>query len=204
MLADIIIPTVKMRSFPNQRPQWIHPHPPERPYCCLQIQPRIRPHGRMQISLLQTRTSGEGHKENVQRHSGDADGVARHQALMARATNYHGLPGQNLLKCEYRHIPNGGPELILCSVRAHSLCDRAQREEGSEEDKLQVLMAYLETYTNQLCPAFTTIFNLSVAESEVLACFKWSSIVPVPKTASPACLNDCRQVTLTLVVIKCR
>ena len=47
---------------------------------------------------------------------------------------------------------------------------------------------------------FTTIFNLSLAESMVPACFKWSTIVSVPKTE---CLNDCQQVTLTSVVMKC-
>jgi len=50
---------------------------------------------------------------------------------------------------------------------------------------------------------FTTIFNLFLAESVVPACFKLSTIVPVPKTASPACLNDYRPVALTSVAMKC-
>jgi len=41
------------------------------------------------------------------------------------------------------------------------------------------------------------------SETVVPACFKWSTIVPVPKTTSPACLNDYRPVALTLVVMKC-
>jgi len=48
----------------------------------------------------------------------------------------------------------------------------------------------LKTCANRLAPVFTTIFNLSLDESVVPTCFKWSTIVPVPKTASPACLND--------------
>jgi len=56
----------------------------------------------------------------------------------------------------------------------------------------------LKTCANQLAPVFTTIFNLSLAES-VVPSFKWSTIVPV----SPACLNDYRPVALTSVVIKC-
>jgi len=48
----------------------------------------------------------------------------------------------------------------------------------------------------------TTIFYLSLAEPVVPACFKWSTIVPVPKTASPACLNDYQTVTLTSLVMK--
>jgi len=50
---------------------------------------------------------------------------------------------------------------------------------------------------------FTTIFNLSLAESLVPACLKWSTIIPVPKTVSPACLSDYRLVALTSVVMKC-
>jgi len=48
----------------------------------------------------------------------------------------------------------------------------------------------LKICVNQLAPVFTTIFNLSLAESVVPACFKWSTIIPVSKTASPAYLND--------------
>jgi len=48
----------------------------------------------------------------------------------------------------------------------------------------------LETCANQLAPMFTTVFILSLAESVVPACLKRSTIVPVPKTASPACLHD--------------
>jgi len=57
----------------------------------------------------------------------------------------------------------------------------------------------LKTCTNQLAPVFTTIFNLSLAVSVFPACFKWSTIVPVPKTS--ACLNDYRPLALTSVVM---
>ena len=59
----------------------------------------------------------------------------------------------------------------------------------------------LKTCANQLAQVFTTIFNLSLAESVVPAYFKWSTIVPVPKTASSTCLND-QLVALILVVMK--
>ena len=61
----------------------------------------------------------------------------------------------------------------------------------------------LKTCANQLAPVFTTIFNLSLANSTVPTCLKRSSIIPVPKTSSPACLNDYRPVALTSVVMKC-
>jgi len=61
----------------------------------------------------------------------------------------------------------------------------------------------LKTCANQLAPVFTTIFNLSMAESMAPASFKWSTTVPVPKTASPEHLNDDRPVALTSVVMTC-
>jgi len=60
----------------------------------------------------------------------------------------------------------------------------------------------LKTCANQLAPVFTTIFNLSLDESVFPVSFKWSTIVPVPKTASPARLNNYRLVALTSVVMK--
>ena len=61
----------------------------------------------------------------------------------------------------------------------------------------------LKSCATQLAPVLTTIFNLSLAKSVVPACSKRSVIVPVPKNASPACLNDYRPVALTSEVMKC-
>ena len=61
----------------------------------------------------------------------------------------------------------------------------------------------LKTCANQLAPVLTTIFNLSLAKSVVPTCFKRSTIVPVPKNSSPACMNDYQPVALTSVVMKC-
>jgi len=55
---------------------------------------------------------------------------------------------------------------------------------------------------NQLAPVFTTILNLSLAESVVPAYLTWSTIFLVLKV-SPACLNDHQPVALTSVVMKC-
>jgi len=52
---------------------------------------------------------------------------------------------------------------------------------------------------NGISPQYSTYPLLSLDPS----CFKWSTIVPVPKTASPACLNDYQPVALTSVVMKC-
>lgn len=61
----------------------------------------------------------------------------------------------------------------------------------------------LKSCADQLAPVFTTIFNLSLVHSVVPICLKKSTIIPVPKKNSPACLNDYRPVALTSVVMKC-
>lgn len=61
----------------------------------------------------------------------------------------------------------------------------------------------LKSCAGILTPVFTTIFNLSLTQSLVPTCFKQSAIVPMPKTASTACLNDYRPVALTSVAMKC-
>ncbi|KAI4891280.1 hypothetical protein NFI96_025975 [Prochilodus magdalenae] len=61
----------------------------------------------------------------------------------------------------------------------------------------------IKACTDQLAPVFTDIFNSSLSQGIVPACFKQSVIVPVPKKSQPACLNDFCPVALTSVVVKC-
>ncbi len=55
----------------------------------------------------------------------------------------------------------------------------------------------------QLAWVFTDIFNLSLSLSVVPACFKKSTIVPIPKINKITCLNDWRPVALTPIFSKC-
>jgi len=142
---------------------------------------------------------------------------ARHQMPMVGATDYHGLPGYNTLNCEciasiaddlnpfcarfeasnniasgtiaeVSSIPRDEHTLSVTKhdVRKALMRVNTRKAAGPEGISGRVL----KTCANQLAPVLSTIFNLSLAESVVPACFKWSTIVPVPKTASPACLND--------------
>ena len=56
--------------------------------------------------------------------------------------------------------------------------------------------------SHQLAPIFTALFNSSLELSTVPLCFKTSTIIPVPKKAKVASLNDYRPVALTSVVMK--
>lgn len=60
----------------------------------------------------------------------------------------------------------------------------------------------LRSCADQLTPVFTDIFNQSLVQGKVPACFKASTIVPVPKKAKVSSLNDFRPVALTSVVMK--
>ncbi len=55
----------------------------------------------------------------------------------------------------------------------------------------------------QLSGVFTDIFNLSLSLSVVPACFKKSTIVPIPKKNKITCLNDWRPINLTPIFSKC-
>ncbi|KAK0131470.1 putative RNA-directed DNA polymerase from transposon X-element [Merluccius polli] len=86
-----------------------------------------------------------------------------------------------------------------CNVRRALTSVNTRKAAGP--DRLSGLV--LKTCANQLAPVFTTISNHSLAKSMVPTCFKRSTIVPVPKNASPASLNDYRLVALTSVIMKC-
>ncbi|KAK3508723.1 hypothetical protein QTP70_004266 [Hemibagrus guttatus] len=63
-----------------------------------------------------------------------------------------------------------------------------------------VTPACLKTCADQL--AFSQIFNRSLELCEVPACFKHSTIIPIPKKPKITGLNDYRPVALTSVVMK--
>ena len=60
----------------------------------------------------------------------------------------------------------------------------------------------LKRCSGQLAAVFSDIFNVSLQQCKVPQCFKKSVIIPVPKKAQTACLNDYRPVALTSVVMK--
>ncbi|KAK3538473.1 hypothetical protein QTP86_003690 [Hemibagrus guttatus] len=65
-----------------------------------------------------------------------------------------------------------------------------------------VTPACLKTCADQLAFIFSQIFNRSLELCEVPACFKRSTIIPIPKKPNITGLNDYRPVALTSVVMK--
>ena len=62
---------------------------------------------------------------------------------------------------------------------------------------------FLKLCSDQIANVFTNIFNWSLELSIVPSCFKFSTIIPVPKKSNPQSLNDYRPVALTSVIMKC-
>ncbi|KAK3525532.1 hypothetical protein QTP86_033961 [Hemibagrus guttatus] len=65
-----------------------------------------------------------------------------------------------------------------------------------------VTPACLKTCADQLASIFSQIFNRSLELCKVPACFKHSTIIPIPKKPKITGLNDYRPVALTFVVMK--
>ncbi|KAF0036611.1 hypothetical protein F2P81_011923 [Scophthalmus maximus] len=97
--------------------------------------------------------------------------------------------------------PSDDQPLSLTSSDVHAALSQinVRKAAGPDGTPGRVLRGCAE----QLTGVFTDIFNLSLAQAAVPACFKATSIVPVPKHSSPTGLNDYRPVALTPIIMKC-
>ncbi|KAI2647404.1 hypothetical protein H4Q32_025832 [Labeo rohita] len=91
--------------------------------------------------------------------------------------------------------------ISLTSSEVYTALNRINARKAAGPDGIpgSVLRACAE----QLAGVFTDIFNMSLPQAAVPACFKSTLIVPVPKHSSPTCLNDYHPVALTPIIMKC-
>jgi hypothetical protein len=61
----------------------------------------------------------------------------------------------------------------------------------------------LKTFSDELAPIFTIIFNRIMSTCLIPDIWKLSTIIPIPKNKTPNCLNDFRPIALTSIVMKC-
>lgn len=61
----------------------------------------------------------------------------------------------------------------------------------------------LKECADQLAPALTDIFNISLNHAIIPSCFKTATIIPVSKKPMITCLSDYCPVTLTPIMMKC-
>ena len=91
--------------------------------------------------------------------------------------------------------------LTLSPTDVHAALSRTNPRKAAGPDGIPGCV--LSACAEQLTGILTDIFNLSLAHAKIPSCFKSTSIVPVPKHALPACLNDYRPVAHTSTIMKC-
>ena len=99
------------------------------------------------------------------------------------------------------HIPCSlPPPFVIDELQVRKLLSKQNARKASGPDGVST--STLRCCSEQLAPVLTDIFNESLQQGKVPACFKASIIVPVPKKAKVTTLNDYRPVALTSVVMK--
>ena len=93
------------------------------------------------------------------------------------------------------------PPFIISDHDVRCMFKRQKVTKAAGSDSIKP--KFLRYCSNEITPIFTYIFNLSLQTCIVPSCFKFSTIIPVPKKSSPETLNDYRPVALTSVIMKC-
>ena len=96
--------------------------------------------------------------------------------------------------------PSARPYLSVSEREVNRLFRRQNTRKAAGPDA--VSPSILKFCADQLSPVFSDIFNKSLERCQVPACFKASTIIPVPKKTRITGLNDYRPVALTSVVMK--
>ncbi|KAK3530146.1 hypothetical protein QTP86_015155 [Hemibagrus guttatus] len=96
--------------------------------------------------------------------------------------------------------PSPPPALRISEDDVHQIFLKQKKRKTPGPDG--VTPACLRTCADQLAFIFSQIFNRSLELCEVPACFKRSTIIPIPKKPKITGLNDHRPVALTSVVMK--
>ena len=93
------------------------------------------------------------------------------------------------------------PPLTFSPTDVEAVLSRTKAHKAAGPDGIPGRV--LRACAGELAGVLTDLFNLSLARAVVPACFKSTTIVPVPKSSTPACLNDYRPVALTPIISKC-
>ena len=108
--------------------------------------------------------------------------------------------------CAFPQLPSSEPPpssattLSILERDVNRLFRRQNPRKAAGPDS--VSPSILKHCADQLSPVFTDIFNTSLETCHVPACFKTSTIIPVPKKTKITGLSDYRPVALPSVVMK--
>ena len=84
--------------------------------------------------------------------------------------------------------PPGDRVLTLCPVSVRRSFSRINVRKAPGPDNIPGRV--LRDCAGELTDVFTDIFNISLSQAVVPTCLKATTIIPVPKKASPSCFND--------------
>ena len=232
-LVEDIVPSTTIRVFPNQKPwvdksvrEALNARTSA--YNAGLVTGSMDEHKAARYNLRRTVTAAKGrYRDKVELQFEQADSRGMWQGLRTM-TDYKGTPPMlntdvslaNELNTFYARFEavnnNNSPQTSAMESGAtadgDSVFRLTEHEVRRSFKKVNIRKAagpdgipgrVLKVCADQLAPVFTDIFNLSLEQSVIPTCLKRSTIVPVPKKSTPACLNDYRPVALTSIAMKC-
>ncbi|XP_073675260.1 interferon-induced very large GTPase 1-like [Garra rufa] len=108
---------------------------------------------------------------------------------------------QNDTPAEKLHTPSNDQVLCLSPADVRKTLSRINPRKAAGPDNIPGHV--LRDCAAQLTDVLTDIFNISLSQPVVPTCLKSTSIIPVPKKSHVSCLNDCRPIALTPIMMKC-
>ncbi|CAM4275437.1 unnamed protein product [Leuciscus chuanchicus] len=225
--ADNIIPTIKVRKFPNQKP-WING------------QVRNMLHARSsafasgndteykaaKYGLRRAITAAKrNYREKLDSFYSTADSgwmwqglqhITDYKTITGSISSTDSLPDElNLfftrfetssVHTEWSHphiqtTQHSSPPLTVSSTVVLKALRRINPRKAAGPDN--ITGRTFRACATELTDVFTSIFNFSLCQRIVPTCFKTTTTVPVPKKSSPTCPNDYRPVALTSIIMKC-
>ena len=100
---------------------------------------------------------------------------------------------------ELRQCPDQPITIAEDEVRYRFKCINPKKSAGPDGISGQIL----KNCSSELAIPYAALFQRSVNEARIPACWKASTILPVPKSARPSTNNDFRPIALTSLVMKC-
>ncbi|KAL2085072.1 hypothetical protein ACEWY4_018392 [Coilia grayii] len=231
LLTDTIIPTVKIKSFPNQKP-WVDKDvrmalkTRTTTYNAGLTSGDMSDYKAASYSLRRTIKDAKrryrdrveadfmaGDPERVWKGLRTITGFERKSPSLTAVSK--SLPSElnafyacfdaqdtvDLVQAAVNCDASGDTPFCVTEIDVRNVLSKVNCKKASGPDGVSTRV--LKSCAVQLAPVFTYIFNTSLAQETVPTCFKQSIIVPVPKNKSPSCLNDYQPVALTSTVMKC-
>jgi hypothetical protein len=220
---DDVVPTVTIRTYPNQKP-WITCN------ICIELKARaaafkerdthLGTNKKSRYALRRTiKQPKPQYRIKIESYYTGSDACRMWQGLKT-ITDNKGKPRRelpsdtSLLNAFYTPFETGNtkactraPAVLDDCVITLSVADviktfkQVNIQKAAGPDRLPGRV--LKACANQLASVFTDIFNLFLFESVIPTCFKQATIVPVPKDSKVTCLTDYRPIALTSVAMKC-